>query len=123
LTEIWLKFTTGAYVPPVGVFIGVFAAVAIITWNAVWADIAQVLINIGPKSAIRLHEVLVKTAFNAPMSFFQSTDTSVLVTRFSKDMSLVEMSLPVSMWLLLSGNALSLVTKGLDLTWQALQVA
>jgi ATP-binding cassette subfamily C (CFTR/MRP) protein 1 len=91
----------------VGVFVGGFAAATIITWNAAWAEIAQVLINIGPKSAIALHEVLVRTTFNAPMSFFQSTDTSVLVTRFSKDMSLVEMGLPVSIWLLLSGKSLA----------------
>jgi ATP-binding cassette subfamily C (CFTR/MRP) protein 1 len=91
----------------VAVFVSGFAAATIITWNAAWTEIAQVLIRIGPRSAIRLHEVLVKTTFNAPMSFFQSTDTSVLVNRFSKDMSLVEMKLPVSIWLLLSGKYLS----------------
>jgi ABC-type multidrug transport system fused ATPase/permease subunit len=104
--EIWLKFTTGTYVPPVGVFVGVFAAGAVVAWNAHWAQQAQVVIKIGPKAAIKLHEILVKTTFNAPMSFFESTDTSVLVTRFSKDMSLVEMGLPVAIWQLLLGKRL-----------------
>jgi ABC-type multidrug transport system fused ATPase/permease subunit len=107
----------------VEVFIGVFAAVTIICWNAWWVEIAQVIINIGPKSAIRLHQVLVKTTFNAPISYFQSTDTSVLVTRFSKDMSMVEMRLPIAVWQLLGGKTLSLITRGPVLTRQALQIA
>jgi hypothetical protein len=63
-----MKFTTGSSEVPVTVFVGVFAAVTAITWNAEWIVIALVLIQIGPKSAGRLHETLVKSTFNAPVS-------------------------------------------------------
>jgi ATP-binding cassette subfamily C (CFTR/MRP) protein 1 len=51
---------------------------------------------IGPKSGIRLHNILVKSAFNAPMQFFEATDSSVLLNRFSQDMTLIDMQLPLS---------------------------
>jgi ATP-binding cassette subfamily C (CFTR/MRP) protein 1 len=51
---------------------------------------------IGPTSGIRLHNILVKSAFAAPMSFFESTDSSILLNRFSQDMSLIDMQLPMS---------------------------
>jgi ATP-binding cassette subfamily C (CFTR/MRP) protein 1 len=51
---------------------------------------------IGPKSGIRLHDILVKSAFSAPMSYFESMDTSILLNRFSQDMTLIDMQLPLS---------------------------
>ncbi|KAF2667127.1 P-loop containing nucleoside triphosphate hydrolase protein [Microthyrium microscopicum] len=96
--QIWLKVATGASPPSTGVFIGVFGLIAIINWNCNWGRLAQILISIAPVSAARLHEVLVKATFNAPMSFFESTDTSLLINRFSQDMSIVELGLPVSIY-------------------------
>lgn len=104
MSEIWLKYTTGSYVPPVGVFIGVFAAVSFITWSAQVGEIVQIMIRVGVKSAIHLHQVLVTATFNAPMSYFESTDTSILINKFSQDMSLIEMDLPISVWQLLNGK-------------------
>jgi ATP-binding cassette subfamily C (CFTR/MRP) protein 1 len=49
---------------------------------------------IGPKSALNLHKVLVDTTVQAPMTYFERTDTSVILNRFSQDMSLVDMALP-----------------------------
>jgi ATP-binding cassette subfamily C (CFTR/MRP) protein 1 len=86
------------------VFIGVFAAVTTTTWVASVGEIAQILIRVGTKSAIALHHVLVRTTFNAPMSYFESTDTSILINKFSQDMSLIEMPLPISIWQLMSGK-------------------
>jgi ATP-binding cassette subfamily C (CFTR/MRP) protein 1 len=51
---------------------------------------------IGPTSGIRLHDILVKSAFAAPMSYFESMDTSILLNRFSQDMTLIDMQLPLS---------------------------
>ena len=57
------------------------------------------MIRIAPTSASKLHQILVTTTFNAPMSFFESTETSVLLNRFSQDMTLVDLALPVGVWL------------------------
>jgi ATP-binding cassette subfamily C (CFTR/MRP) protein 1 len=51
---------------------------------------------IGPVSGIRLHDILVKSTFAAPMSFFETVDSSVILNRFSQDMTLIDMMLPLS---------------------------
>jgi ATP-binding cassette subfamily C (CFTR/MRP) protein 1 len=91
-------------VPSIGVFIGVYAAVCVVTWLTNLGVIIQVLIRIGSISAIFLHQILVKTTFNAPMSFFESTDTSILINKFSQDMSVIEMPLPINIWQLMNGE-------------------
>lgn len=53
------------------------------------------LVVIAPRSAIYLHRILVYAVLKAPMSFFDVTDTSVLLNRFSQDMSLIDMQLPL----------------------------
>jgi ATP-binding cassette subfamily C (CFTR/MRP) protein 1 len=54
---------------------------------------------LAPKSTARLHFILVKTAFGAPMSYFESVDSSILLNTFSQDMTLVELALPTATWL------------------------
>jgi ABC-type multidrug transport system fused ATPase/permease subunit len=99
-----MRYATGKSVPPIGVFIGVYVAASVITWTTNLATLIHLLLHIGPKTAESLHYVLVKTTFNAPMSFFESTDTSILLNRFSQDMSLVEVPLPVALWQLCIGE-------------------
>jgi hypothetical protein len=56
----------------------------------------QVLLVMGIKSAATLHHILVKVTVKAPMSFFETMDSSVLLNRFSQDMTLVDFQLPMS---------------------------
>jgi ATP-binding cassette subfamily C (CFTR/MRP) protein 1 len=53
------------------------------------------LVVIAPRSAIYLHKILVFATLKAPMSFFDATDTSILLNRFSQDMSLIDLQLPM----------------------------
>jgi ATP-binding cassette, subfamily C (CFTR/MRP), member 1 len=53
-----------------------------------------------PKSAIKLHKVLVTATVKAPMSFFQSVDSSILLNRFSQDMTLVDFALPLASFMI-----------------------
>lgn len=69
----------------------------------------QTLIRITPKTAIGLHHVLIQATFNAPMSFFETTDTSKILNRFSQDMNLIEMALPIAAWLLYQSKLLNIV--------------
>lgn len=61
----------------------------------------QTLINVASKSAANLHQIFASTTFNAPMSYFDSTDNSVILNRFSQDMTLIESVLPMMTWLVL----------------------
>jgi ATP-binding cassette subfamily C (CFTR/MRP) protein 1 len=87
LVGIWLQKATDDNSISLGLFIGIFALSAAVGIGAITMMIYQILIVIAPLSAIRLHGVLVETTFRAPMSFFESTDTSILLNRFSQDMS------------------------------------
>ena len=49
-----------------------------------------------PRSGERFHKVLLDTVLGAPMSFFSTTDTGVTVNRFSQDLMLIDMELPIS---------------------------
>jgi ATP-binding cassette subfamily C (CFTR/MRP) protein 1 len=75
-------------------FIGIYAMFVVVTYISQGAMIWQVMISIVPKSGANLHKVLVQSTLNASMSFFESTDSSQLLNRFSQDMSLVDAVLP-----------------------------
>lgn len=49
-----------------------------------------------PKSGESFHRALLKTVLAAPMSFFSVTDTGVTVNRFSQDLMLIDMELPIA---------------------------
>jgi ATP-binding cassette subfamily C (CFTR/MRP) protein 1 len=53
------------------------------------------LIVVAPKGAQALHYVLVRSTMRAPMSFFERIDTSVMLNRFSQDMTLLDLQLPM----------------------------
>jgi ABC-type multidrug transport system fused ATPase/permease subunit len=50
-----------------------------------------------PHAGRKLHEALLTTVLNAPMSFFASTDTGITTNRFSQDLELIDMELPVAL--------------------------
>lgn len=52
--------------------------------------------NLMPRAAIRLHHILLQTVMRAPPSFFAKTDSGVVLNRFSQDMSLVDLQLPIA---------------------------
>jgi ATP-binding cassette subfamily C (CFTR/MRP) protein 1 len=52
------------------------------------------MISIVPKSGAALHKVLLQSVMRAPMSFFDTIDSSIIVNRFSQDMTLVDGALP-----------------------------
>ncbi|EFY95497.2 ABC transporter, transmembrane domain, type 1 [Metarhizium robertsii ARSEF 23] len=49
-----------------------------------------------PKSAIRLHDMLLRCVVRAPLHFFASTDSGITLNRFSQDMTLIDNALPMA---------------------------
>ncbi|KAF7589458.1 hypothetical protein BBP40_004256 [Aspergillus hancockii] len=78
-------------------YLSVYAALALmaslITMNCIWV----VFLEIMPNSPIRLHWVLLDAVMRAPLSFFASTDTDVSLNRFSQNMGLVHLALPIAL--------------------------
>ncbi|KGO55318.1 ABC transporter, integral membrane type 1 [Penicillium expansum] len=56
-----------------------------------------------PRTSVRLHRRLLKAVTAAPLAFLVSTDTGVILNRFSQDMSLIDMRLPGAMIQTLDG--------------------
>jgi ATP-binding cassette subfamily C (CFTR/MRP) protein 1 len=56
----------------------------------------MLLIKMIPHSAAYLHEQLLGTVENAPLSFLTSTDTGEIVNRFSQDLSVIDSELPIA---------------------------
>ena len=63
----------------------------------------MLLVIMIPRSAIYLHGRLLETVENAPLSFFTSTDAGQVVNRFSQDLSVIDMELPIA-GLILANN-------------------
>ncbi|KAI3557746.1 ABC transporter [Colletotrichum abscissum] len=57
------------------------------------------LVIIVPHSAKGLHFSVLKAALSAPLSFFIKTDTGIIINRFSQDMNLVDLPLPLAFML------------------------
>jgi ATP-binding cassette, subfamily C (CFTR/MRP), member 1 len=55
----------------------------------------QSLVVIASKTGINLHFNLLRTVANASLVFFSTTDSGAITNRFSQDMQLVDMQLPI----------------------------
>ncbi|KAL1595346.1 hypothetical protein SLS60_010037 [Paraconiothyrium brasiliense] len=114
---VWLKWWTNdnaqhpnkrnAY------FIGVYAALQVVglissglvTW---WS------FNImAVKTGVKLHGMLARTVISAPMIFFSSTDSGSILTRFSQDIQLLDMSLPLALQVVVTNMLICIAQIGL----------
>jgi len=56
------------------------------------------LITVATQSAMNLHNILIQEVLSAPIFFLESTDSGSLLNRFSQDMSMVDLAVPVSIF-------------------------
>ncbi|KAM0491705.1 hypothetical protein ACHAP8_010479 [Fusarium lateritium] len=83
------------------------------------ASMIMALLNIGyfliegvERSSNNLHEQLLKAVCKAPLHFFTTTENGSILNRFSQDMSLIDMSLPLAFYLTLDLTLRGLVQTG-----------
>ncbi|MCJ1311899.1 hypothetical protein MMC25_005572 [Agyrium rufum] len=95
--QIWLKWWTEAGRSQIRKYISVYIILGCVAafFNA-WIMIT-IFIYVTPKSAARLHYILLCTVMRAPASFFAATDTGETLNRFSQDMTLIDGTLPTSL--------------------------
>ena len=79
-----------------GYWLGIYGLLAAGALIALVGSVWHMLINIMPKSGEGLHRDLLSTVLRAPMSFFTTTDVGVTINRFSQDLQLVDMDLPLA---------------------------
>ncbi|KAH1516225.1 hypothetical protein KXX18_007884, partial [Aspergillus fumigatus] len=78
-----------------GRYFGVYAGLSIGSLLALILACRALVISMISNSAMKLHSDLLHTATNAPLRLFQDTDPGELTNRFSQDMELIDMMLPL----------------------------
>lgn len=98
LQQVWLKlWAESSTSSNTGYWLGIYALWTVLRSLSLIIAVIFLWVIITPTSGKRLHQAVLMAAFTAPMSFFSQTETGSLVNRFSQDMQLVDMVLPVAL--------------------------
>ncbi|KAK1985875.1 ABC transporter [Colletotrichum cereale] len=121
MQRLWVKYwvaanESGGRENP-ALWAGMYVGWGVLTEVAVAGEIFWFLVVVIPHSAKGLHFRVLKAAFAAPLSFFVKTDTGVIINRFSQDMNLVDLPLPIAF--LLTCDSLTMTVADIILTCAA----
>lgn len=115
---IWLKWWSEANAAEpnrdVGIYTGVLVGLGVAGTLAICLTCWTSFMVIISRSAHNIHSDLLSSALLAPLRLYTSTDTGSLTNRFSQDMELIDMALPMVM-VNYSASISTLVAKGIIL--------
>ncbi|KAF2439489.1 hypothetical protein P171DRAFT_490190 [Karstenula rhodostoma CBS 690.94] len=94
--KLWAEYNDEFPNQRLGYYLGVYAALGVGAMIFLIISCWQLIIEMVPRSGLAFHKRLLDTVLGSPMSFFASTDTGVTLNRFSQDLMLIDMELPVS---------------------------
>jgi ATP-binding cassette subfamily C (CFTR/MRP) protein 1 len=92
-----------------GLYLGILVAVGFVAMVTLMTLTGMLFIIMIPRSAAYLHGWLLQAVENAPLSFFTTTDAGQIVNRFSQDLSVIDMELPISGLILANNVCLSTI--------------
>ncbi|KAF4958674.1 hypothetical protein FGADI_2224 [Fusarium gaditjirri] len=92
----WAAANANAPFARLGYYLGIYAMLGGLAIIFLVLSTWQMIVTMVPLSGNSFHQSLLKTVLNAPMSFFAATDAGVTINRFSQDLQLVDMDLPLS---------------------------
>ncbi|RMJ01545.1 hypothetical protein CDV36_015712 [Fusarium kuroshium] len=97
---IWLNWWAAANAKDpftrLGYYLGIYAMLGGLAIVFLVVSTWQMIVTMVPLSGNNFHQSLLNTVLNAPMSFFAATDAGVTINRFSQDLQLIDMDLPLS---------------------------
>lgn len=97
---IWLNWWAAANSKDpwtrLGYYLGIYAMLGGLSIVFLVLSTWQMIVTMVPLSGNNFHQSLLKTVLNAPMSFFAATDAGITINRFSQDLQLIDMDLPLS---------------------------
>ncbi|MCJ1392591.1 hypothetical protein MMC18_005461 [Xylographa bjoerkii] len=98
---IWVQWWAAANdIQPnhkLSMYLGVYACLAAGAMISVVISCWHLMVNIVSKAARVLHTRLLSSVLNAPMSFLTTTDLGITTNRFTQDLQLIDMELPISL--------------------------
>ncbi|KAL2832126.1 P-loop containing nucleoside triphosphate hydrolase protein [Aspergillus cavernicola] len=98
--SIWVKWwATSNEANPgkhTGYYLGIYAILGVIGMVCLIAGAWQMIIKMVPRSGETFHRQILNTVLSAPMLFFSTTDSGSILNRFSQDLQLIDMELPIA---------------------------
>lgn len=98
--SIWLKWwansDTAEPKQHIGYYLGIYVILGCLAMIALIVGCWQMVITMVPKSGESFHRKLLQTVLSAPMLFFSTTDSGNILNRFSQDLQLIDMELPIA---------------------------
>ncbi|KAE8374500.1 P-loop containing nucleoside triphosphate hydrolase protein [Aspergillus bertholletiae] len=79
-----------------GYYLGIYAMLGAIGMLCLILGCWQMVITMVPRSGENFHRKLLSTVLCAPMLYFSQTDSGAILNRFSQDLQLIDMELPVA---------------------------
>ncbi|KAJ5200204.1 hypothetical protein N7472_005408 [Penicillium cf. griseofulvum] len=97
--SIWLSFWSDSVVSAhpdhsKGYYVGVYAVLQICAMIALFLLGTTLLIVSVKRAGANLHQSILTTLIQAPLSFFTNTDTGIVTNLFSQDLNLIDTELP-----------------------------
>ncbi|KAH7198422.1 P-loop containing nucleoside triphosphate hydrolase protein [Fusarium flagelliforme] len=113
MPQIWLRiWTEQGEGSKDARYAGGYVGLAISSMILALLNIDYFLIVGVERSSNNLHEQLLNTVCRAPLHFFTTTESGSILNRFSQDMTLIDMSLPLAFYLTLDLTLRGLVQTG-----------
>ncbi|KAJ4130214.1 hypothetical protein NW768_007197 [Fusarium equiseti] len=113
MPQIWLRiWTEQGEGSKDAKYAGGYIGLAISSMILALLNIDYFLIVGVERSSNNLHEQLLNTVCRAPLHFFTTTESGSILNRFSQDMTLIDMSLPLAFYLTLDLTLRGLVQTG-----------
>lgn len=98
--QVWLGWWAAANAQrpnqKLGYYLGIYAMLGVMGLVSLIISCWQIIITMVPQSGGNFHHRLLRTVLAAPLTFFSTTDTGVTLNRFSQDLQLIDMDLPLS---------------------------
>ena len=79
-----------------GYYLGIYALLGVGGLICLIVGCWELIVVMVPQAGEKFHRRLLSTVLAAPMSFFSTTDTGITLNRFSQDLQLIDMDLPIS---------------------------
>ena len=98
--QVWLSWWAAANARhpngDLAYYLGIYVMLGVLGLASLVVSCWQIIITMVPRTGESFHKKLLTTVLAAPMSFFTTTDTGITLNRFSQDLQLVDMELPIS---------------------------
>ncbi|PWY82697.1 ATP-binding cassette transporter [Aspergillus eucalypticola CBS 122712] len=101
----WVEANERSPNKDVGMYLGIYALLFVIQLVSTVSGLWLLIINMINNTALNLHTDLLSVTLSAPFRFFQDTEIGALTNRFSQDMELIDMMLPLVASMFLTGLA------------------